>query len=71
MKCIDEYRSDCAGEVEYRLVEVSVNLQTYPRCAKHFKEHVERADRAAQRYPQQQPQDFDPAYAGERWEEEE
>jgi hypothetical protein len=43
----------------------------FPRCEKHYVEYAERMDavhaETRRRYPRSAPADFDPAYAGERW----
>lgn len=44
-----------------------------PRCDGHYDAYVERVqprmDEIRRRYPEHAPADFDPAYAGERWDE--
>lgn len=66
-RCINDYgESDCGGPVEYRS-PLSGSGRSFPRCAKHWAERLDFEDGLRKRYPQQQPADFDPLYAGESW----
>jgi hypothetical protein len=56
----------CGGDVEYRTA-LSATGKSFPRCDKHWEERYETQRQIDQRYPQLQPSDFDPAYAGEVW----
>ena len=72
MRCVDSDRGPCEGDVtEY--YALSGSGLRYPRCAKHYTEYVDRVqpviDDIERRYPKQRPADFDPMYAGERWDE--
>lgn len=65
--------ADCAGEInEYPAL--SGSGFTYPRCGRGYQEYVERVqpqlDAIRSRYPDTPtpPAWFDPAYAGETWE---
>lgn len=60
---------ECEGDVEYRMA-LSGTGQSYPRCEKHWFDRVEFQRDLAMRYPLNPPSDFDPAYAGEVWSEE-
>lgn len=44
---------------------------SYVRCGKHFDAYMARAKASRRRYPDSDlaPTDFDPTYAGERWDE--
>jgi hypothetical protein len=46
----------------------------FPRCENHYGIYAEVMDakhaETRRRYPRQAPPDFDPTYAGERWDEE-
>lgn len=64
LQCIDG-PDDCAGAVALRWP--GYGHRHWPRCEKHAEERVEREDTARERYPEHAPSDFDPAYAGERW----
>ena len=67
MECIDDYGDGtCRGDVEY--FDVSGSGRAFPRCGKHADEAVERDQAIRERYPVTAPADFDPDYAGERWE---
>lgn len=69
MECLDDYgEGTCSGPVEYRMA-LSATGRSFPRCEKHWAERLEEQDRINARYPQHAPSDFDPSYAGERWEE--
>lgn len=58
--------SPCEGEVELRF-PLSSTGRSFPRCTKHWSEALDRAEDIRKRYPEQAPSDFDPSYAGERW----
>ncbi|MFZ2526644.1 MAG: hypothetical protein WAX14_03165 [Rhodococcus sp. (in: high G+C Gram-positive bacteria)] len=67
--CLDSYGSnDCAGAVEYR-TPLSGTGRSFPRCEKHWSERLDRQEDLNRRYPAHPPADFDPMYAGERWDE--
>ena len=55
----------CEGEVSFHLT--ASGTRSFPRCEKHFAEYLEECQSIALRYPHNAPTDFDPAYAGERW----
>lgn len=62
----------CVGEaVEY--LALSGSGDRYPRCAHQQDLHVERLqpriDEINRRYPERAPEDFDPNFAGESWDE--
>ena len=70
-ECVDG-PAGCAGEVvEY--LALSGSGERYPRCERHYQGYVERVqpkiDDINRRYPAMAPADFDPTYAGERWDE--
>ena len=71
--CIDRDDSPCEGEVFERYA-LSGSGMTFPRCDKHYAIYAERLqpvmDDIRRRYPVHAPPDFDPMYAGERWDEE-
>lgn len=66
LECLDGHYEDCKGDVEYRFALSGTGI-SYPRCDKHWAERVVRQQEIDQRYPYNQPSDFDPLYAGERW----
>lgn len=70
MECLDDYgEGTCQGAVEYRMA-LSGTGRSFPRCDKHWEERLREQERINRTYPSLAPSDFDPAYAGERWEEE-
>lgn len=65
--CIDSHGAiDCTGTVEYRF-PLSGTGKAFPRCDKHWGERLDRQRDINSRYPTHAPSDFDPSYAGERW----
>ena len=69
MKCLDDYEeSTCSGPVEYRFA-LSGTGKSFPRCDHHWQMRLIKQDEINRRYPYHQPYDFDPSYAGERWDE--
>jgi hypothetical protein len=62
----------CVGEIFDRQ-SLSGSGMTFPRCDKHYSEYVERVqprlDAINRRYPVRAPDDFDPLFAGESWDE--
>lgn len=70
--CIDSDHGPCRGEVFERYT-LSGSGMTFPRCEHHYDEYVARTqpriDEINRRYPATAPADFDPSYAGERWDE--
>jgi hypothetical protein len=57
----------CRGAVELRM---ALSGKAFPRCDRHWEERVKTQEQINERYPAQAPADFDPLFAGERWEEE-
>jgi hypothetical protein len=66
LECINEYEDHCRGSVEYRMA-LSDTGQSFPRCEAHWAEAVDREMDLRRRYPVIAPADWDPSYAGERW----
>lgn len=52
--------------MEYRYA-LSATGRSFPRCDRHWAERLEVQRGIEERYPYHQPADFDPYYAGERW----
>jgi hypothetical protein len=69
LECLEQ-GPDCAGPVEYRMA-LSPSGRSFARCEHHFQLRLDEQDRINATYggvcP---PSDFDPLYAGERWDEE-
>lgn len=67
LECLDRFTdTPCDGPVEYRYA-LSPTGTSYPRCDAHWAQRVQIQEGIDRRYPQQQPDDFDPTYAGESW----
>ena len=69
LECLDSHGDSCDGTIEYRY-PLSSTGRSFPRCERHWDMAVEHQEGINRRYPSQQPADFDPMYAGERWDEE-
>ena len=69
IRCLDANKGDCHGHVEYRMPLSSTGV-SYPRCDHHWALRLDEQDRINRKYPTLPPSDFDPGYAGERWDEE-
>lgn len=68
-ECLDDHGDGtCEGRVEYRM-PMSGTGRAFPRCEKHLAERLEVQRGIEERYPTLPPSDFDPAYAGESWDE--
>lgn len=62
--CI-EHGADCKGAVELRYP--GYGERKFVRCVFHGEQRRARQAKIDDRYPAQQPADFDPADAGETW----
>jgi hypothetical protein len=73
LECLDSRdpaESTCEGAVEYRM-PLSGTGKAFPRCEKHWEERLEVQQGINERYGSiAPPSDFDPGYAGERWDDE-
>jgi len=69
-ECIEDHKGDCSGEVKYR-PSLTGTGTPIPRCEAHWRDRLQREADYKKRFPVRPPADFDPAYAGERWEEDE
>lgn len=68
--CLNE-GPDCQGPVKFRM-PLSGTGRAFPRCEKHWDERLAEQDRINAKYGSPTPPaDFDPAYAGEQWDEDE
>ena len=67
-ECIDSPKDPCEGSVEYRTA-LSPSGKMFPRCGKHWAARLKVQEGINARYPERQPADFDPLYAGEQWDE--
>ena len=67
VECLDSHHEGgCKGPVEYRM-PLSGTGKSFPRCNKHWKKRLKVQEGINRRYPRSAPRDFDPSYAGERW----
>ncbi|WP_245671342.1 hypothetical protein [Nocardia amamiensis] len=64
--CLRSGQGNCRGEVSARQSYGGTGTTIY-ECAHHMDESAEREQALRQRYPEHQPADFDPGYAGESW----
>lgn len=64
-ECRDSHKSACAGPLEDYYSAMGTHAV---RCRSHMNAHYEIINGINERYPQHAPSDFDPSYAGERWE---
>ncbi len=68
LTCLDA-DATCEGAVEYRTA-LSCTGRSFPRCDRHWQHRLDVQEGINARYPALPPADFDPAYAGEAWDEE-
>lgn len=66
--CIERGTTPCHGTVEPRM-SLCGSGTPFSRCDRHWDARLDREEEIRRRYPQHQPADFDPTYAGERWDE--
>lgn len=68
--CLDAHKGNCRGNVEYR-PSLSGTGTPIPRCDGHWDERLDADDKHREIYPDSDipPSWFDPAYAGESWNE--
>jgi hypothetical protein len=59
----------CSGPVAYHLNPDRDDLRAFPRCEYHQEARLAEAERNLELLSDTPPAWFDPAYAGERWEE--
>lgn len=69
----DQIANPCSGKVEFRM-PLSPSGRAFPRCDKHWDERLAKEEEANARLGNWRsdvpPPGFDPADAGERWDEE-
>lgn len=65
-ECLESHKGDCDGPALWR-TPLSGSGKSFPRCDKHWGERLVEQEGINQRYPERAPSDFDPSYAGERW----
>lgn len=72
LKCLDRHDEQCGGVVERRS-PLSGTGKSFPRCDVHWKKRLTKQQEITRKYAPASdvpPAGFDPAYAGERWDEE-
>ena len=70
LRCLDRSpRSECAGPVEYRVTPDRTDGKAFPRCEKHFEARLDSAERNMELLSPAPAPWFDPANAGEHWDE--
>lgn len=68
IQCLDG-PAGCSGAVEYRLSPDRDDMKSFPRCEAHWTIRLGQAQRNLKLMSDVPPSWFDPAYAGERWDE--
>jgi hypothetical protein len=67
--CLDHGHGQCNGEVDYRM-PLSGTGRAFPRCEAHWEQRLDKQEETNRKYGGVcAPSDFDPAYAGEHWDE--
>ena len=71
LTCVDEYDGECRGTIEVRSSPYSPTGFRAARCDEHFGRVLNAHEATSRRYPDQPnpPSWFDPADAGESWDE--
>lgn len=72
LECLDSRAGGCTGATEFR-VPLSGTGESFPRCDGHWADRLKRQEEIVRRYApfsDVAPDDFDPTYAGEQWDEE-
>lgn len=72
IRCLDAGQDDCQGPVQYHSTDPGAR-PAFPRCDFHWLRRLDREAETRRKYGTEgsiPPADFDPAYAGERWDEE-
>jgi hypothetical protein len=67
-ECLREGQGTCRGEVTGRPSHAGTGTIIF-ECGLHQEQSQRHADDINRRYPRHAPADFDPMYAGERWDE--
>lgn len=70
LECLD-HDGGCEGPVEFRH-PLSATGRSFARCDKHWEKRLAEQERITATYPDSSspPSWFDPAYAGESWDDE-
>lgn len=66
-RCLDDHGDGtCRGEVAFHSLDPGVT-KAFPRCEFHWDKRLDQHAENMRRYPVHEPADFDPMFAGERW----
>ena len=67
-----EHGPDCKGKVEYHITPNRTDMKAFPRCEYHWAKRLDDYENSMEKYAESHvaPDWFDPAYAGESWDEE-
>jgi hypothetical protein len=68
LECL-QHGDDCKGEVEWRISPDRDDMKAFPRCEYHWEKRLESAERTMELLSDVPAPWFDPAYAGESWDE--
>jgi hypothetical protein len=68
LECIDG-PANCAGPVEWRTTPDRQDFKSFARCEHHFGVRLDKAEENLELTSDTPPAWFDPAYAGESWNE--
>lgn len=70
LECLEDHRNNCRGETHFRM-SLSPTGVNHPRCDYHWAIRLKKQEEIDERYPDTPiaPANFDPTYAGERWDE--
>lgn len=68
LRCLEE-GPDCEGEVEMFLSPDRDDFKHFPRCQFHIQKRLDDAEKNMELLSDVPPSWFDPAFAGERWDE--
>jgi hypothetical protein len=69
-ECNHEGDGRCIGPVEYHIPPDRDDFKAFPMCAYHWTKRLNSAERTRELLSDVPPDWFDPAYAGERWDDE-
>lgn len=69
VECLEE-SPECRGEIAFHSVDPG-RAAAFPRCEFHWEQRLDRRENSIEKYENSDvaPDWFDPAYAGEQWDE--
>lgn len=68
LECIRS-SEECSGKVEFRFPPDRDDFNAFPLCKFHWNKRLDEAEKNLELLSDIPPDWFDPAYAGERWDE--